>query len=208
MSTLTTNAGPAPIRSSRRRTSQVLLTVALFFVAAGMVAVTSLAVFTDSESVAGNTFTAGTVDLTVAPATAVVTMPAMVPGDQVTAPLTVSNVAGTLDFRYSAISATTEDVLASALVMSIKAGTAPCTDAGFAADASTPIYTGPLGSVATTTLFGSNVQGSQAGDRTLTTGSSEVLCINVSLPLAATTGQGATTTATFTFDAEQTDNNP
>jgi hypothetical protein len=38
---------------------------------------------------------------------------------------------------------------------------------------------------------------------------SETLCFRVNLPLATGNGfQSATTTATFTFDAEQTANNP
>jgi hypothetical protein len=51
-------------------------------------------------------------------------------------------------------------------------------------------------------------QGSQAGDRSLDAATSEILCFRVSLP--SSTGnafQGATTTATFTFSAEQTANN-
>ena len=51
--------------------------------------------------------------------------------------------------------------------------------------------------------------GAQAGDRTLAGAASEVLCFQAALPSATTsTYQGATTTATFTFSAEQTQNNP
>jgi predicted ribosomally synthesized peptide with SipW-like signal peptide len=196
-------ARPADERS--RRSLKVLLSVALLMVAVGMVTVTSLAVFTDSENVTGNTFTTGTVDIAATPATAVVTMPAMAPGDQVTAPLTVDNL-GTLDLRYSVTSTTTEDVLAAALVLSIKSGVTTCTNAGFTADG-TSLYSGVLGTVATSAIMGNIAQGADAGDRTLAPGGSEILCVNVALPLAATTGQGATTTATFTFDAEQTVNN-
>ena len=57
-------------------------------------------------------------------------------------------------------------------------------------------------------MIGNIAQGAQAGDRTLAPGGSEVICVNVTLPLAATAGQGVTTTATLTFDAEQTVNNP
>jgi hypothetical protein len=57
--------------------------------------------------------------------------------------------------------------------------------------------------------IGSNAQGAQAGDRTLNAGASELLCFRVSLPLtAANSLQGGTSAATFTFDAEQTANNP
>ncbi len=43
----------------------------------------------------------------------------------------------------------------------------------------------------------------------LAAGASDLFCVNVTLPLATTNAsQGQTTTATFTFDAEQTANNP
>jgi hypothetical protein len=57
--------------------------------------------------------------------------------------------------------------------------------------------------------FGNPAQGAQAGDRVLAGGASELLCFQVSLPLSTNnTFQGATSLATFTFDAEQTLNNP
>ena len=58
-------------------------------------------------------------------------------------------------------------------------------------------------------MFGDVAQGFQAGDRTLIAGASENLCVLVALPLATGNAyQSATTTATFTFNAEQTANNP
>ena len=58
-------------------------------------------------------------------------------------------------------------------------------------------------------LFGSVAQGAQAGDRVLASLASEDLCVDVTLPLAAPdTVEGLSTVATFTFDAEQTTNNP
>ena len=57
--------------------------------------------------------------------------------------------------------------------------------------------------------IGSTTQGAQAGDRTLAGCANEVLCFRVSLPLATgNTLQGMTSAVTFTFDAEQTANNP
>ena len=190
----------------RRRGMQILMSVALLLIAVSMVAITSLAVFTDTETVTGNSFTTGTVDIAATPAIAVVTMPAMAPGDQVTAPLTVDNL-GTLDLRYAVTSTTTEDTLAAALVLTIKTGVTTCTNAAWTADG-TVEYTGILGTLATSPIIGNIAQGFQAGDRTLAPAGSEILCVNVSLPLAATTGMGTTTTATLTFDAEQTINNP
>ena len=66
----------------------------------------SLALFTDSQAVGANTFSTGTVDISTSPTTALVTFSAMAPGDQVTAPITVTN-AGTLDLRYAISSVAT-----------------------------------------------------------------------------------------------------
>jgi predicted ribosomally synthesized peptide with SipW-like signal peptide len=189
----------------RRVAGKVAATIAVLGAAVGIVSVASLALFTDTANVPANTFTTGSVDIATSPTTAVVTMPAMAPGDQVTAPLDVQNN-GTLAFRYAMTSDTTENVLAADLTMTIKSGVTTCTNAGFGATGST-LYTGDLGSTTDLAILGNASQGAQAGDRTLAAGASEVLCINVSLPLAATT-QSATTTATFTFSAEQTANNP
>ncbi|MCP5029951.1 MAG: hypothetical protein GY929_27100 [Actinomycetia bacterium] len=175
--------------------------------AGGIFTISSLALFTDSESVTGNAFTAGSVDLVATPATAVVTASAMAPGDQQTASLDVAN-SGTLELRYAVTSTTTEDVLAGQLTLTIKSGVTTCDDANWAADG-TVLYSGVLGTVATTTVFGDVTQGSQAGDRVLAAGANEALCFNVSLPLsAANSAQGLSTTATFDFAAEQTANNP
>ena len=193
--------------ANRSRTGRIVATVLVAALALTTMTVVSLALFTDNESVTNNTFSAGTVDLTVGPATAVVTMPAMAPGDQVTAPLTVGN-AGTLALRYAVTSTTTEDTLASSLTLTVKSGVATCSNAGFGGSG-TVRYTGVLGSTGTTALLGNVSQGNQAGDRTLAPGTNEVLCLNVRLPLAtANASQGQTTTATFTFAAEQTANNP
>jgi predicted ribosomally synthesized peptide with SipW-like signal peptide len=190
-----------------KRGTKILATIAILLVAGTVFSVASLALFTDQETVAGNAFSTGTVDLLATPATAVVTAAAMAPGDQVTAPLDIAN-SGTLELRYSAVSATTLDPLAAQLVLTVKTGVTSCDDANWAATG-IAIYNGILGSTATIPLFGSSAQGTQAGDRVLAAGASEVICVNVTLPLATGNAtQGLTTTATFTFDAEQTSNNP
>ncbi len=204
---MTASTEPVRTRKSRNSGTKLLATAAVLALAGGLFTIASLALFTDQENVSGNAFSTGTIDLTATPASAVVTMPAMAPGDQVTAPLTVDN-AGTLEFRYSMVSTTTEDVLAGQLDLTIKSGVTTCDNANWTADG-TVLYTGLIGSTATTAVLGSNVQGAQAGDRVLAAGANEVLCFNVALPLAANnTSQGMSTAATFTFDAEQTANNP
>ncbi|MFN3218822.1 MAG: TasA family protein [Acidimicrobiales bacterium] len=193
----------------RGTATKIIVSIAILAFAGALFLIASLALFTDQESTTDNLFTTGTIDIAASPATAAVTMPAMAPGDEVTAPMLLANN-GTLELRYSAISTTTEDVLAAELVLSIREGVAAadCIDATWDASG-TEIYSGVLGTVAGTALFGSNATGAQLGDRVLAAGASEDLCLNVTLPLSATNAvQGLTTTATFTFDAEQTANNP
>jgi hypothetical protein len=162
------------------------------------------AVFTDTAAVPGNTFSTGSVDISTSPTSALVTFTSMSPGDKVTAPLTVSN-AGSMDFRYAmSTSITGSATLASGLELQIKSTVTTCTNAGFDATG-TSLYNSTLSGGA----IGSNAQGAQAGDRTLAQSSNEVLCFQVRLPSSAGASlQGLSTTATFTFDAEQTANNP
>jgi hypothetical protein len=66
--------------------------------------------------------------------------------------------------------------------------------------------TSPVG--AGRALFGNPTQGAQAGDRSLGAGANEDLCVRASLPIGTGNAfQGATTTVTFLFQAEQTKNN-
>jgi spore coat-associated protein N len=197
-------ADEAPPENTGRKVVGIAAIVVLLL---AMLGATSLALFTDQETIPNNTFQTGTVDLTVSPSTALVTTtPIMAPGDTFTAPLTVTN-SGTLGLRYAMASVTTENVLAGELVMTIKTGVTTCDDASWAADG-TSIYTGVLGTMGGTDVLGDNATGAQAGDRTLAAAANEVLCFNVTLPINATNAsQGVTSTATFTFDAEQTANN-
>ncbi len=163
------------------------------------------AVWTDAQAVPGNTFSTGSVDISTSPTSALVTLGAMVPGDKVTAPLTVSND-GTLQLRYAmATSISGSTALSNGLELQIKSGVTACTNAGFDANGSNVYATGTL----TAGAIGNPAQGNQSGDRVLDTGQSDVLCFQVRLPSAASpTLQGLSTTATFTFTGEQTTNNP
>lgn len=201
---------PGEQESDERRgglATRLLASVAVLALAGGVFTVSSLALFTDQESVTGNAFSTGSIDLVAAPATVAITDLNMIPGDQVTAPITVSN-SGTLEFRYSMTSTTDEDTLASELVMTVKSDVTSCTDATWQADG-TVLYSGVLGSTTTANVMGDNTTGAQAGDRVLASSAAEELCFNVSLPAAATNAvAGLASTAIFTFDAEQTANNP
>jgi predicted ribosomally synthesized peptide with SipW-like signal peptide len=185
-------------RRRRRGLIVLLLTFSLASLGAGLF---SLALFTDTAASSGS-FTAGTIDINTNPAT-LFTVTGIMPGDSGSATLTVANN-GTAQLRYAMDSTSTNaDALGlrSLLNMTITAGACP--------GAGAPLSSGPLWtSAAVHSKFGDVTQGNQPGDRTLNAGASEQLCFAWDLPIATTTGQGATTTATFTFYAEQTANNP
>jgi spore coat-associated protein N len=184
-------------RRTRRRGIVALLgAVSLLTIGAGSM---SLAQFTDT-SAASWAFTTGTIDISTSPTVFTAVNP-MMPGDNSTQALTVTN-AGTGDLRYSLAVAAT-NTLGTALQLTIKAQ-----DGGGGCAA----FTGASILAATTlngAALGSSTQGAQAGDRNLAAGANEVLCFRVSLPLTAGNAlQGISSAATFTFDAEQTANNP
>lgn len=192
--------GTQESRRRRRRRIAIFLLGVLSVVTIGAASF-SLAIFTDSATVDGNVFTTGTIDISTTPTTALLVSGAMMPGDSVNGSLVVAN-AGTGDLRYAMTTTTTSSDgkgLASQLTLAIKTlGTSCATFDG------TSLYSGAL----TGAFIGDPATGQQTGDRTLATGASETLCFRVTLPLATdNTYQGASTSATFTFDAEQTANN-
>jgi len=174
--------------------------VAVFGLSVGAM---SLALFTDDVNVNNNSFTAGTVDLTTTPTTAVFTVTGMMPGDDRYGQLTVTN-SGNASFRYSmTTSATNPDTkdLRNQLTLEVRekaAGTCAADFTGNAVVNSTALQGAS---------FGSSTQGQDTGDRVLASGS-EALCFKVHMPNGTDdTYQGATTVATFSFHAEQTANN-
>lgn len=201
---------PALPASGRRRTGLLLaLATVVLAIASVGAGVFSLALFTSTATVGANTFTAGTIVIGTSPTTAALTAANMLPGDFVTGSITVSNT-GTSQLRYAITAATTDPDtkgLRTQLTIAVKSGVTTCTTAGFGASGTTVTAATVLG---TTTLnfVGDPTTGAQAGDRVLDAATNEVLCFQVSLPLA--TGnpyQGATATTTLTFAAEQTANN-
>lgn len=181
--------------------------VTLASLAAGAV---SLAVFTDTETVDA-TFTSGTIilDATKIDALDLAVGGNWVPGDSVKGVVEVQND-GTNQLRYSLTSTTTSvagpngGVLNAALTVEVRVADA---------DNTCTLFTGAalqasevLG--ASNGLFGDPSATVGTGDRTVASGASDFICVKVSLP--GTTGdtyQGATATTTFTFNAEQTQNN-
>jgi predicted ribosomally synthesized peptide with SipW-like signal peptide len=193
--------------------SKFAVSIAMLGAVLTVVTVGTVALFTDTETVGANTFSTGTIDLTVAPTSAAITYSNMMPGDSVTDDVVVAN-AGSESLRYAvASSATNADSkgLKDQLVLTVKTVDAttpsnPCNEFD-----GTQLYTGDLdGTIGK--IIGDSATGQQGvaatgGDRTLASSTNETLCFRVDLP--STTGnafQGAATTATFTFNAEQTKN--
>ncbi len=191
-----------------RKTKHLLTAVMLTGVEA-LATFGTFALFTNQEAAGSNAFSTGSVDLATSPASTVINFSGMVPGDTVTSPIVVSNN-GTASLRYAVSSSATNTdakALKDQLVLTVK--TIDVTTPATACDNfdGTQLYTGDLDSTAGL-IIGDPAAGGQLGDRTLAAAGSETLCFRVDLP--STTGnayQGATTTATFTFDAEQTTNN-
>jgi len=195
-------------RRRSRRLLGLLVLLVLLIPSVGASYLT-LALFTDQETVTAD-FTTGTIDLDGVRIDALVlTSSAMMPGDTITDDVVVEND-GSAQLRYAMTTASTNadsKALRDALTLTIKTidattpGT-PCDNF----DGTSTLYNGVLG--ASTAKFGNPNQGSDSGDRTLNAGANETLCFRVSLPSGTGNAyQGATTTTTFTFDAEQTANN-
>lgn len=196
-------------RPRRRRRTLVLLLSALGILGIGAGQL-SLALFTDTETVDA-TFSTGSIDLDAVSIDALVlTTSAMMPGDSITDDVVVEND-GSAQLRYAMTTASTNtdglllrDVL-TLTVREIDATTpgTPCDNF----DGTVVLAATVLG--ASTAGFGSPTAGAQAGDRVLNAASNETLCFRVSLPSGTGPAyQGASTTTTFSFIAEQTANNP
>jgi spore coat-associated protein N len=172
-------------------------------VASMMAGAMSLALFTDQQTV-NNSFTAGTIQLN-GPGISSLSLSssALMPGDTKNSSVTVQND-GTAQLRYS-VSATSTNTdsknLRGVLTLTVKTvGTNCATFDG------TQLFTGTLG--ASSAIIGLPAQGADTGDRSLNASASEVLCFRLQLPSGTGNAyQGAATTTTFTFDAEQTANN-
>ena len=195
-------------RRRRRRQLAAIAIAGLSLVTVG--SLTTGALFTDSQDLGANSFTTGTLMLGLNPATALFAVSNMAPGDTVSKPLTVSN-AGTLGLRYAVTGAATDPDakgLRNQLQFTVYSGlsAASCTAGTFGAGT---VLFGPAALGASVAVFGNPAQGQQPGDRILAAATSEPLCFVAALPLSTdNTFQDATTTASFTFDAEQTQNNP
>jgi hypothetical protein len=195
-----------------------LVALGVTAVAAGTLAIGTMftgAIFTDQQT-NNATFTTGTVSLDPSKIAAMnLTTSGMMPGDSTYSSVEVKNT-GSAQLRYS-VSQTSTNAdskgLMNALNVTVKtadtgAGTDFATDGDYCDDGTGTTLHASAAMGASGNLVGDPTQGSQAGDRTLNSGASEVLCVYVSLPLSTGNAyQAASTTTTFSFDAEQTANN-
>jgi hypothetical protein len=205
----------------RRRGLLALLMAGTAIISATGVSL-SLAYFGSTVAVGGNTFSTGTIVLSVsvggnpAPPAVVLTAGALMPGDVVPAgaagqAVVVANT-GTAQLRYALSGTSTDELVApkhlnTVLLVVVKGpdavGGTTCTNFTGA-----PLFSGlvPTGGV---NMIGDPAAGTQGGERVLNNGFNETLCFKVSLPSATGVAfQGATSTYTFTFTAEQTANLP
>lgn len=180
-------------RNHRRLLVALLMASSLATVGAGAM---SLAVFTDSKASAG-AWSSGTVVLGVSPTTTF-SATGIMPGDAGSQTVAVSNT-GTGQLRYALASATTNadgKGLAAQLQLVISAGACGSTTG--------TLYGGTLAAAG----LGNPAQGADTGDRTVNAAATDNLCFAWTFPLASGNAfQGAATSATFTFAAEQTANN-
>jgi len=188
-------------------------TIGIMGAMTAMLSLSALALFTDTDSVATNTFNTGSISLTTTPTATIWTaVTDALPGDKGTGELIVTN-AGSLSLRYAVTGANTDATLSAAMNLRIGLKVGGGCDFPYHNDDGTittftddtAVYSGLL---STTALVGLPAAGNDAGDRTLASGS-ETLCFAVVLPDTATnTVNGLSNETTFTFDSEQTTNNP
>jgi predicted ribosomally synthesized peptide with SipW-like signal peptide len=181
------------------RLGSVRLRALLALGAVGVLGATgsTFAAWSDSASVAGTTFTTGTIDLKVdgqdnVTGYTALNLTTMVPGNTVAGVLTVSN-SGTAPLKYTgATTASNGDGKGLATALTVKVTTAA-------------VVTGssPTATCGGTTVAGGGIalNGSLVGTgRLLAPGAGETLCVQVTLPgSAASSLQGATTNVSFSF---------
>lgn len=121
---------------------------------------------------------------------------AMAPGDVVTTALKVEN-RGNLELGYKVVSTTTEEFFALQLNLALKVGVNECTEAGFKLNGNVLYGPARLGNVEGINVVGEPTNAGQLRGRTLLPGQSEVLCIQISLPLESGNEYQGNKTAAF-----------
>ena len=193
----------------------ILITLIAIGGLAILLGVASQAIWTDTDAVSSNDFATGTLSLTATDSPSPMwNVTAGTPGARETGSVTVTN-AGTMELRYAVTGSNVGDAALPAamnLRIGLQAG-GSCDFPYHNADGTATTLTDDTelfaGTLDTAALIGSSAQGSDSGDRTLAASGTEDLCFAVVLPdTAGNPLQGLSTTTTFTFDSEQTANNP
>ena len=174
---------------------RILVLTMVIGLISGIGAFTGLAVFTDQETVADNTFGSGNVDLVLGTTTALVTYTNMKPGDTTGPQSLVVTNNGTIDFTYvmstTMITDTGTPLLGDALDLTIKT-----------IDVTTPGT--PCNDFDGTTIYAAaDLNNGAVASRALSASTNETLCFEVTFPSAATGPEGASANASFVFDATQ-----
>jgi spore coat-associated protein N len=179
----------------------LVISVSAAGIAIGSFGVSS-AFFSSQAVVSDNSLSSGTVELSATPASAVIGLNDMAPGDATSGSLVLTN-SGSLSLRYALTSSATNadgKNLRDQLQLTIKTLGSGCN-----AFDGNELYSGSIGAAA----FGNPAAGQQSGDRQLDPGNGETLCLRAKLPAETPNSfQSAATSVTFTFNAEQTVNNP
>lgn len=184
------------LKSLRSTRVRALLSLGIVL---GFGAVGTLAYWTDSAALAGGNFTSGTLDIKLSgadnnPAAFTTSFSAtnMQPGDSKAASVIVQN-AGSIDFTYTA-TGIAPGALGSLLVFRVVPG------GSVAGSGSSMSCAGGTQTFNATMNASSNVI---SANRPIAAGANEPFCVSATLPTGTTTGQGQSTTASFTFNAKQ-----
>ncbi len=220
---------PEPPRRDGARRWRLWTTIGVFtLVGVGVTSLTTSAVFTDTDSVAGDLLS-GTVVVTLDPTDPTSTLALnagnVAPGDVVNAPLVVTN-SGSLALRYAVSywsESTTQNPPAGAGDLRNMLSLEILPLGANASCAAVPASTTPLGSVTTlgtvavsdataAKLVGDPATGAQGGDRDLSAGTqggnTETLCVRLAFDKNATNIYQATSAKLhLRIDSEQTVNN-
>jgi spore coat-associated protein N len=209
-------SGPSD-RSRRRRFAATAAICGMAFIGLGQL--TTGALFEDNAA-SNFTYTTGQVKILAGGGNAfsLKAIANAAPGDTNYSPVTISN-AGSLDLRYAITGTSADEVpgakypLSDVVEYNVYSVTSPanCSKGGIADSSSQLLTSSPvkLPPSSSTDVVGNPQPGPNPGDRTIgASGSDNNLCITSTLPIDVNSNYAAESlTATFTFNAEQTDNN-
>ncbi len=201
---------PAPADRERRR--RLFATVGIVGLACvGIGQLTTGALFADSANASVSTASGnvaiqanGFATATLAPAAN------MAPGDTVYRSVNITNT-GSLDLRYAITGLTSAETknLSTVLRYTVFSGVSNAQCAVGTVGGGTALVSNLAIGTSSSPVVGSNVTGSDPGDRVLAAAApADALCVAIDLPTATTsTFASASATVQLTFDAEQTKNN-